>query len=115
MVIVFRPGKTGRLIKHLEKNKKIYVTVGYAVAASILFDPSTAFADINSGGKAIHAKLCSVGKWVIVVKGTIDTIQSVMNGDFQTAKKMFFSYLLCFAVMLGLPWSLDQVEGVFKQ
>ena len=115
MVIVFRLGKTGRLIKHLERNKKIYVTVGYAVAASILLDPSTAFADINSGGRAIHTKLCSVGKWVIVVKGTIDTIQSVMNGDFQTAKKMFFSYLLCFAVMLGLPWSLDQVEGVFKQ
>ena len=115
MVICIKLGKFGRVAKHLERNKKIYVTVGCAVATSVLFDPGTALADINSGGRAIHAKLCSVGKWVIVVKGTIDTIQSVMNGDFQTAKKMFFSYLLCFAVMLGLPWSLDQVEGVFKQ
>jgi len=114
MVIVFRLSKTGRLIKHLERNKKIYVAVGYAVAASILLDPGTAFADINASGHKIHAKLCAIGKWVIVVKGSIDTIQSILNGDFAAAKQHFWSYLMCFAVLLGLPWVLDQVEGVFN-
>jgi len=117
MVIVFRRlGKTGQLIKqHLERNKKIYVTIGYAVAASVILDPSAAFANIDTGGHRIHAKLCTIGKWVIVIKGSIDTIQSILNGDFSAAKQHFWSYLMCFSVLLGLPWILDQIEGVFKE
>jgi len=116
MAITIRLPKAGRaIVTHLEKNKKFYITLGYSLAASILLDPSSAFADINAGGQRIHAKLCTIGKWVIVVKGSIDTIQSILNGDFAAAKQHFWAYLMSFAVLLGLPWILDQVEGVFKE
>lgn len=103
-----------KAVAHVENNKKTYLGLGYCLAVAILLDPSEAFAGIDDGGRRIHTKIVSVGKWVIVIKGSIDVIQSVLNGDFQTAKKSFFSYLLCFAVMLALPWSLDEIEGVFK-
>jgi len=102
------------LASHLESNKKLYLGLGFSLATSLLIDPSIAWADIDSSGRKLHIKLVSVGKWVIIVKGTIDAIQSVLNGDMQGAKKTFISYLLCFAIMLGLPWCLDEIEGVFK-
>jgi len=108
--------KVGCLIaNHLESNKKLYLGIGYSVVVATLFDPSMCFAGIEDGGRRIHSKIVSVGKWVIIIKGSIDTIQAVLNGDFPAAKKLFFSYLLCFAIMLGLPWGMDEIEGVFKQ
>lgn len=106
-----------KVLAHLERNKSFYTGVcfslGYALVASILLDPSVAFADIDSGGARIHKKVVGIGKWVIVIKGTIETIKSVLDGDYLTAKTQFFQYLFCFAIMLALPWCLTEIEGVF--
>jgi len=99
---------------HLERNKKLYLGIGYSLVVTILIDPSEAFASVDESGRRFHMKVVSIGKWVIIIKGSIDAIQSVLNGDMQAAKKTFLSYLMCFAIMLGLPWCLDEIEGVFK-
>ena len=86
-----------------------------AVTAAVLLIPAAveAATGVDAGGRRIHAKIVGVGKWVIIIKGTIDCIQSVLNGDFQMAKKQFFGYLMCFAIMLALPWGMDEIEAVF--
>ncbi len=100
--------------------KKIYrdcLLVGAGILATILIDPVIAdagFAGIEAGGKRIHGTVVTVGKWIIIVKGTVDCIQSVLNGDVSKAKQQFFGYLLCFGMMLCLPWGLDEMEGLFK-
>ena len=90
----------------------IYVTVGLSLgdASSIV-----SFADINTSGQRIYGKIMSIGKWIIVIKGVIDIIHQMLQGDFETAKKLFLTYLGCFAMMLALPWAMNEVEGVFKQ
>ena len=107
-------GKLELVKQHLETNKYVYLNVGISLALALLFSPTEAFAGIEDGGRRIHAKIVSVGKWVIIIKGSIDVISSILNGDIGTAKKAFFSYLLAFAVMLAFPWALDEVEGVFR-
>ena len=100
--------------------KKIYKNCLWASAgilATILIDPiivHAGFAGIEAGGKRIHETVVTVGKWIIIVKGTVDCIQSVLNGDVSKAKQQFFGYLLCFGMMLCLPWGLDEMEGLFK-
>jgi len=98
-----------------KKNFRVFVRV--AVGASVLLllpDPVWAISGIEAGGKRIHAIVVLVGKWTIIVKGTIDCVQSVLSGDFPAAKRQFFGYLMCFAIMLSLPWGLDEIEGIFK-
>lgn len=92
------------------------VLVTSITATGLFFFPGVAEAisDIDAGGKKIHAIVVNVGKWVIIVKGTIDCVQAVLDGDFQKAKRQFFGYLMCFAIMIALPWSLDEVEAIFR-
>lgn len=105
---------SAKIFADLMRNKKVYisigVTFGYAAVASILLDPSMAFADIDSKGHMIHRKIVSVGKWIIAGKGSIEIIQSALDGDYQSAKIKFIGYLISFAAMVFLPWCLDQVE-----
>lgn len=98
--------------------KKIYKDslTQIGVAAAVLLVPAAveAFTGIDAGGRRLHAKIVNIGKWVIVIKGSVDCIQSVLSGDLQRAKQQFFGYLLCFGIMLALPWGLDEVEALFK-
>ncbi len=98
--------------------KKIYKDslTQIGVAAAVLLVPAAveAFTGIDAGGRRLHAKIVNIGKWVIVIKGSVDCIQSVLSGDLQRAKRQFFGYLLCFGIMLALPWGLDEVEALFK-
>jgi hypothetical protein len=103
-----------RILDHLNKHKIAYQVVGFTLI--ILTSSSTVFAatGIDAGGKAIYSKLVNIGKWVIIFKGGWDTIMNTVRGDFDSAKKSFMQYLLIYVVLLALPWSLDQVDSVFK-
>ena len=90
------------------------LVVGITAAAVLVPGVAEAVSGIEAGGRRIHATVVSVGKWVIVVKGSIDCIQSVLNGDVARAKQQFFGYLLCFGIMLALPWGLDEIEVLFR-
>ena len=98
----------------MKKNSwELVLHVGIAAAVLLIPAAVEAATGIDVGGRRMHAKIVGVGKWVIVIKGSIDCIQSVLNGDIQSAKRQFFGYLLCFAIMLALPWGLDEIEGLF--
>jgi hypothetical protein len=95
-------------------HKDLLIQVG--VASAILLAPTVveAFTGIDAGARRLHAKVVNIGKWIIIIKGSVDCIQSVLNGDIQRAKQQFFGYLLCFGIMLALPWGLEEVEALFK-
>lgn len=98
-------------------HKDILTVAGIAgITAVIVLVPEAAEAasGIEAGGRRIHRTVVEVGKWVIIVKGSIDCIQSALSGDSQTAKRQFFGYLMCFAIMMGLPWALDEIELMFR-
>lgn len=82
----------------------------------LLAVPHSAFAStgIDVGAEKIYRKLINVGKWVIIVKGGIDTIKSVTEGDMQAAKKNFLSYLLTYGILWALPWGMKEIETLFQ-
>jgi hypothetical protein len=80
---------------------------------SMLLSPTPVFASVDDGGMRIYKKLTGIGKWAIVIKGAIDVIQSAINGDYQQAKTQFMGYLLCFAILLALPYGLSEIEDAF--
>lgn len=108
-----------KIIQHLKKHKIKYQIVGVTliIFASGIFDTSVFAAGgtgIDIGGRRIYKKLVSLGKWVIIFKGAWETIQSSLKGDMDTAKKSFLQYLLIYVILLALPWSMDQIDTVFK-
>lgn len=70
---------------------------------------------IDAGANELYKKIVNVGKWVIIVKGGMDTIKHVAEGDFQSAKKGFLGYLLTYALLWALPWGMDEIEKLFDQ
>jgi|SRR5690606_14511032 len=99
---------------HKTNYKKVATYTGIATIA-ILLVPSDVYASssIDQGARVIYGKLLEVGKWIIIIKGALDTINNVVQGDFNTAKKSFFGYLVVYMVLQGLPWAMDEVDKVF--
>lgn len=80
--------------------------------------PDVSFAQgtgIDVGAKKLYVRLIGVGKWVIIVKGGIDTIKAVAEGDFQAGKKNFLGYVLTYAILWALPWAFGEVEKLFTE
>jgi len=69
---------------------------------------------IDSAGRRIYFFVVALGKWVIIVKGAIDVITSVVNGDFQSAKKLFIGYIFAYGILFMMPWMFDEIETIFK-
>jgi hypothetical protein len=105
-----------RMSDHVKNNKSVYLQAGIMAAGAIVLSPDTTIAaGIDVGGQRIYSKLISIGKWVIIIKGGIDIIQTVSNGDFESARKHFMQYLLIYGTLFALPWGLDEIEGLFRQ
>lgn len=103
-----------RVVKHLNKHKIVYQVVGFTLIIMASANVVHAATGIDAGGRHIYSKLVNIGKWIIIFKGGWDTIMNTVKGDFDSAKKSFMQYLLIYVVLLALPWSLDQVDGVFR-
>jgi hypothetical protein len=102
-------------LAHLDRHKIKYRVIGTAIIlflgiTDISFAASTG---MDVGAAKIYAKLINVGKWVIIVKGGIDTIRSVAEGDVNTAKKNFLGYVVTYAILWALPWALGEVDKLF--
>lgn len=108
---------TEKIKHHISRNKTFYIHVAGATIIFLFcgFDGSASASSIDVGARKIYDKLLNIGKWVIVIKGGIDFIQTVTNGDLDGAKKKFLTYLLIFAALHALPWSMDEIEKMFKE
>lgn len=106
-----------KLRRHFDKYGIVYKVVGTTIIIFIAgggFDYAFASSGIDVEAKKLYYELIGIGKWLIVFKGGIDIIKSVSNGEFDTAKKHFFSYLLIYLCLLGLPYGMDKVDQVFR-
>jgi len=108
--------------RHFDKYEFVYKVVGATAVVLIsgasfdyVFANSTMMSksSVDLTVRALYGELIGIGKWIIIFKGGIDIIKSVGNGDFDTAKKSFFSYLMVYLFLLGLPYGMDRVDDVF--
>lgn len=111
-----KPTFGDEVVAYFKRNKLTYQVVGSAliVYMGCGFDYAYADTGIDAGAKQIYWKLINVGKWVIIVKGGIETIKSAADGDFQSVRKGFLGYGITYAVLWALPWMMDEIEKIFK-
>jgi hypothetical protein len=100
--------------RHLKKHGTKYAVTGISLV--LVGTPTDVFAStgIDKGATKIYLKLVNIGKWVIIVKGGIDIITSITNGDVDAAKKRFFGYLMAYGALFALPWGMGEVERLFE-
>lgn len=118
--IKFNDFLSGEYKKKITNGKKIIKIILIAGTATVIFlttydiGLASTGTGIDASATKIYGKLLSVGKWIIIIKGAIDTINHTIQGDFNSAKKLFLSYLVVYLVLQGLPWAMNQVDEVFK-
>ncbi|MGY0692593.1 hypothetical protein ACW2QC_07335 [Virgibacillus sp. FSP13] len=106
--------KENKVVSHFKNHKKIYFAAGTALVFLGIPDITFASTGIDVKARELYfGKFMTFAKWAIIIKGGWDTINKAMKEDFDGAKKSFFSYLIVYVILLGLPWALDEVEGVF--
>lgn len=104
------------VIAHCRRHRIKYQVIGFTLLLFIgLTDQAFAGTGIDEKANSIYKKLVKIGKWVIVAKGGMETIKNAADGDFDSAKKKFLGYLVVYALLWGLPWAMDQVEGLFDE
>lgn len=105
-------------IAKVKRNKNITkVTLVCGLTITIFlsgFDYAGATSGIDAGARKIYSKLLTVGKWVIIIKGGMESIQRLVEGDHSAARKSFLSYLLVYVILQGFPWAMDEVDKVFQ-
>lgn len=102
------------------KSSKLIATTCATIIALTTFPNDTVIlaadglSSIDTKAGDIYLKLLVVGKWIIIIKGAMDTVNSTVQGDFQAAKKAFLSYLVVYLVLHSLPWAMNEIDEVFK-
>lgn len=118
-----------KFFAHLDRNKIKYCVIGTAIilflsVSGLAFangnDAVSVFASsgtgIDAGAKTLYKKLISVGKWIIIIKGGIETIKSAaVDGDFQNSRTKILGYVITYALLWALPWAFDEVEKLFNE
>lgn len=107
-------------MERIERKKKVYkAAIKTGLTATILFSTPhiglAAGTGIDAGAKVIYDKILLVGKWIIIVKGAIDTINNTAQGDFASAKRSFLSYLIIYLILKAFPWAMNEVDNVFSE
>ena len=103
-------------IAHLDRNNITYRVVGTAIILFLGFvDVSYASTGIDVGANKLYKRIISVGKWVIIIKGGIDTIKSAVEGDLASSKTKILGYVLTYAILWALPWAFNEVEKLFTE
>lgn len=106
-----------KLDRHFKKYGIVYKVVGATVIIFVAgggFDYAFASTGIDKVASNLYTELMNIGKWIIIFKGGIDIIKAISSGDMPSAKKQFFSYLMIYLMLLGLPYGLDKVDEVFQ-
>jgi hypothetical protein len=108
---------TESLLAHLDRHKIKYRVIGTAIILFLgITDVSfAAGTGIDVQAKKLYVRLVGVGKWIIIIKGGIDTIKAVVDGDFPATKTKFLGYVLTYAILWALPWAFEEVEKLFME
>lgn len=69
---------------------------------------------LDEKAKALFDKFLWIAKWVIALKGGVDTLNKALKEDFEGAKKSAIQYLLIYGIIIALPIGLDFVETFFE-
>jgi hypothetical protein len=102
--------------RHFKKYGMVYKVAGITIIFLTGVEISAfASSGIDVEARKLYKELLGIGKWIIVFKGGFDTLKMIGNGDFDAAKKSFFGYLLTYLFLLGLPYGLDKVDGIFDK
>lgn len=56
-------------------------------------------------------KFIGIIKWVIVGKGGWESVSRMLKEDFNGAKRSLIQYVILFALLLGLPYGLNEIEN----
>lgn len=104
-------------LAHLNRHKIAYRIIGTTVILFIGLTDVTFAASgtgIDAGANQLYKRVINIGKWVIIVKGGIETIKNAADGDFQSVKKGFLGYGITYAVLWALPWMMHEIEKMFE-
>jgi len=99
---------------HLKKHGIKYLQGVLIVGYIILIDPSVALgvATIEQTSEQFYRKVLGLGRAVILIKGGLEIVQHSLAGDFQASKKTALSYFGMYALLLLLPYGLDQIDSL---
>jgi hypothetical protein len=104
------------LFNHLQRNKIKYRVIGTTLILFLsLADVAFASTGIDVGAKKLYKRIIGVGKWIIIIKGGIDTIKSGVDGDTPGIKTKLLGYSLTYASLWALPWLFDEIEKLFSE
>jgi hypothetical protein len=117
---------SAKVERHFKKYGTVYKVAGitavllisggafdYAFAADSV--PAMVTSGLDREARSLYRELLNIGRWIIAFKGGVDIIKSLGNGDMESAKKSFFSYLFTYVFLLALPHALDKVDGIFDK
>jgi hypothetical protein len=106
---------SAKVERHFKKYGMVYKVAGVTliILTSGLGSHAFAASGIDIEARKLYRELIGLGKWVIVFKGGFDILKMIGTGDLESAKKSFFGYLLTYLFLLGLPYALDKVDGIF--
>jgi hypothetical protein len=103
-------------LAHLDRNKIKYRIVGTAIILFLGFvDVSYASTGIDVGAMKLYKRIINVGKWIIIIKGGIDTIKSGVDGDYPGVKTKLLGYGLTYASLWALPWLFGEIDKLFGE
>lgn len=107
------------LVAHVKRNRRTYIRIAGATVAAIVITDLSGFAyagsvsPIDIKAHKIYSRLCNIGKWVIAIRGAVEIIGKMSEGDLDGMKKRIIVYVVGFVALLGLPWLLDQTQAFF--
>lgn len=107
--------KKGKIYKVVMVSGIVLILFATGIDATLAATGNLNGVGIERGAEALYKILLKVGKWIIIVKGGIDTINNLLSGDYGQAKKGFLTYLIVYVILHGLPWALGQVDGIFEE
>jgi hypothetical protein len=101
--------------RHINKYGLVYKVAGVSLILIASGGSALAAGSLDIEAGKLYKELIGIGKWVIAFKGGFDTLKMIGNGDFDSAKKSFFGYLLTYLFLLGLPYGLDKLDDLFNR
>ncbi|MHB1420763.1 MAG: hypothetical protein ACYCX4_14480 [Bacillota bacterium] len=116
-VIVMHAGDAETTIRnHFKRHGKTYLKIGVMTFTAFLMMHGTAFAgdgNLEATGMKLYRKVKAIGKWILLIKGATHVIEDCMQSDFKAARTHGIAYLLSYAVLVILPWGMNEVDNTF--